>query len=576
MIDLKLTNVRLLDAHAGEIRDASIAVREGRVVAIDEGFAAAARETVDGEGLIAAPGLVDAHMHVDTTFLAPGELTRAIVPLGTTTIIVDNTNNAHAWGVGSVAAMLGAFKGLPLRAFMIAPSYCPLDTAIETAAEDLAPGCIASKMLPDALGIGETVWSRIAAEDRGYIELIQHTRACGKRPSGHGGEIARGDTAAFDAYTAAGIADDHCIGRAVDIADRLRRGLQLFLAECSGRHGQLRPLLDAMIAGSLPLRRTSLCRDNLTLMDMIGAGHGYQNQLIDIARGSGISLIDAVRMASLQPAEHYRLAGTIGSLGVGRCADILLIDEHGPFAPRKVYSAGALVAENGRLVLTLPPSPFAATLRTTVAVPPDIADRLSVHVDPAAGRALVHVIAVRDGDAFNDATTAMLPVDDGKIGPDLASDTLLIAALERYGRQGGVGTGFVRGIGLRRGAVASSASIPSNNIVAVGTNTPDMMAAIAHVARLQGGFAVVADGTVLADVPLPIGGILGELPYEELLDRIEQAQSAMRELGSRLRHPLFTIMQTGLSTLPDFGLTDRGLINVRTSAIVSPVLDLHP
>ncbi len=567
--DLLIRGARLLNVYSGQEEAADLAVHHGRIAGVGPSLAVTAAEVVEAQGLYLAPGLVDAHMHVDTTFLAPSELARILLPRGTTSVVVDNTNNAHTGGPAAVRAMAAGFDGVPLRAFMAAPSYCPLDPGLETAAETLDAALI-GELLGGAVAIGETVWSRIAAEDRDYLRLLASLRPRTTRISGHGGEIARGDSVAFDAYATAGIQDDHCIGRPGDIPDRLRRGLALFLVECSGRRGQLPPLLRAMTEGGLPLRRASLCLDNITLADMVGRGYGYQDYLIGLGLAQGLPPVELWRMASLNPAEHYRLSGLIGGLGIGRHADFLLMAGPGAFPPEQVWVGGRQVARRGEMVAGIAPSRFPAAYRQTIRLPDFAPADLVVAADGTHAR--VRVIDVRDGDAFNDAGEAELPVREGRVQPDPAQDVLPAAMVERYGRGGGIGRGFLRGMGLRRGALATSVTVPSNNIMATGASLSDMEAAIRHVAHLQGGFAVVAGGEVLAEVPLPWGGILADLPWEQVLAALEAAEAVLRDLGSRLTHPLFTLAQTGLATLPDLGLTDRGLIDVRLGRIVSPLI----
>jgi adenine deaminase len=181
------------------------------------------------------------------------------------------------------------------------------------------------------------------------------------------------------------------------------------------------------------------------------------------------------------------------------------------------------------------------------------------------------VIEVRDSEAFNRALDAELPVTDGRVQPEPSRDILAMAMVERYGRNGNVGRAFAKGFGLKRGAIASSLSIPSNNLVAVGTNEEDIWRALAHLEAIQGGFVVVAEGKVLAQVPMPFGGIMSAAPHDGLIVEIRQAEDVARSLGCTLKNPFFTMAQTVLSTLPDLGLTDRGLVNASLGRTV-PVL----
>lgn len=565
---LVLRDCRLLNVHSGETYLTDISIAGDTIVSTVAVKDVDGAEVLDCRGLFAVPGMIDAHMHVDTTCLWPGELARVLVPLGTTALFVDSTNVAPTGGAAAISALRDAFQGLPLRCFMQAPSYCPLDPALETSAWDMTAADVATLLGEGCVSIGETVWSKINLEHIDYVRTVQTCRAANKRVSGHGGEIRRGDDLAYDGYVAAGLQDDHCIGKPEDILPRLRRGLKLFLVECSGRRAQLPPLLKRMIEGGLSFRQTCLCIDNITVMDMVKAGYGYQDNLIRLALAAGVAPVDAFRMATLNPAEHYRVADTIGSISPGRKADILLMQSPSAFPPEKVLVGGKIVAERGVFTATLPEPAFPPAYRHSVETAKIDRRGIAARAQGADRAVRSRVIEVVDGDAFNSEHMVPLDLVSGVVMPRPHDDILRIVVAERYGRTGDIGTGFVKGFGLKRGALAVSIVIPSNNIAAVGVDDNDIWAAMERLAVIQGGLVVVDRGEVIAEVPLPIGGILSGEPYEALVARIEQAQQAAKELGCVLEHPFFTIAQTVLSTLPDLGLTDKGLVNSRTGQLV--------
>ncbi len=568
-----LANCQIVNVHSCEIYTTDIAIRGDRIISVDGDQPFRADETIDCEGMFAVPGLIDAHMHVDTTFLCPGELARILVPRGTTTVFVDTTNIAHTGGVEAIQALKESFAGLPLKAYFAAPSYCPLDSRLETAAVEMSAADVQTLLGAGYVGIGETVWSKIALANMDYLEVIQACRNQGKRVSGHGGELPRGDQASFDAYVAAGIQDDHCLGLGEDILPRLRRGLKLFCVEASGRRGQLKRLLDHCAAQQLPLRQMCLCIDNITVMDMVAEGYGYQDYLVRIALHAGVAPVDVFRMACLNPAEHYRVGHEIGSLAPGRAADILLLRSLDAFPPEKVLVNGRVVAERGCLTADVAPPEFPPSYRHSIRLDYLTPENFAVRISKPGLRVDVRVIDVVDGDAFNSASTAVLNVVDGQVQADATQDILKIAVVERYGRHGEAGCGFVRGFGLSKGAMATSLSIPSNNIVAVGVAEEDLWLAVQHLKTIQGGFVLVAEGKVLADVPLVLGGIMSEEPFELVLAKIKNAQSLARDLGCTLLHPFFTMAQTVLSTLPDLGLTDKGLVDARRGEVVPVLLE---
>jgi adenine deaminase len=570
---LILKGCRLLNVYSGSTEEADITICGDRIASTARRESYGDVPVIDCEGLYAMPGMIDCHMHVDTTFLWPGELARVLLPLGTTTVFVDTTNNAHTGGVDAVNVLRRSFEGLPLRGYVAAPSYCPFDSTLGTAAVEMNSRDIAMLLNDGCMSIGETVWSRIALEDFDYMRVIQTCREAGFRVSGHGGEIRRGDEPAFDGYVASGIQDDHCIGRGEDILPRLRRGLKLFLVECTGRRGQLRPLLDEMLRQGLSFRQACMCIDNNTSIDIVTKGYGYIDYLVRIALEAGVSPLDTYRMVTLNPAEHFRVADQIGSVAPGRLADILLMKAPDAFPPEYVIVGGKVVARRGELLVDIPKPNFPDSYRNSIKLEKVKRASLKCEAPADATSVQARVFEVVDGDSFNRGFVHRLTVNADGIQPDLANDILKIAVVERYGLHGDIGTGFVKGFGLKRGALATSISVPFNNIVAVGTTDADIWHAIQRLGESQGGFVTVADGKVLAEAPLRVGGIMSEEPYEVLLARIDEAQEAAAELGCGLTDPFKTLVSTIHTTLPDLGLTDRGLINSRIGVGTTVVVE---
>jgi adenine deaminase len=561
--DTVLANCRLLNVHSGKIELTDITLAGDRIVSTAARRHYGGAQVLDCTSLYAAPGMIDAHMHVDTTFLSPSELARVLVPMGTTTVFVDTTNNAHSGGVGAIDALRGAFEGLPLRSYVAAPSYCPFDASLGTAAAELDSRDIAGLLDDGCMSIGETVWSRIALEDADYMRVIQTCREAGLRVSGHGGEIRRGDEKAFDGYVASGIQDDHCIGTGADILPRLRRGLKLFLVECTGRRGQLRPLLDEMLKQGLSFRQACMAIDNNTSIDIVTRGYGYLDYLVRIALDAGVPAIDAFRMVSLNPAEHFRVADEIGSIAPGRLADIILLSEPARFPPEVVIVGGRVVARKGKLLADVRPSEVPQAYRNSIKLEKVRRASLRCPAPPDSVSVNVRVFEVMDGDSFNKEEICTLGVAGGDIQADPDNDILKIVVVERFGRYGKVGVGFVKGFGLKQGALATSISVPFNNIVAVGVSDDAIWRAVNHLGLIQGGFVAVDDEAVVADVPLRLGGLMSEEPYEVFLDKMDRAQRVAASLGSGLKDPFKTLVSTIHTTLPDLGLTDKGLVNSR-------------
>ena len=571
---LLLKNCRLVNVYSGEIYRTDIAVYENQIASITAGAVTQAHEVIDCQDCYAIPGLMDPHMHVDTTMLWPNELARVLVPLGTTTVFVDMTNIAHNGGKAAIKAMMDSFEGLPLRAYTAAPSYCPLEPELETAAAEIDSKDIAEMLQWDgAVSIGETVSSKILNLEPDYLARLAVCKALDKIVSGHGGDLPQGDESALDAYVASGVRDDHCIEQISDILPRLRRGLSMFLVEAPGRE-RIDTYFKYILDHKIPTQKMSLCIDNITIMDIVGSFGGYIDRPFRMGIQSGLPPVDIVRMATLNTASHYKKDSQLGSLTPGRLADIVLLRELDHFPPEIVIVDGKVVARQGKMLEEIKPPVISPDYLNSIRLPAGFSpDCFTVPANPEKSAARVRVIKARDGAALNRGSIEELKVLDGDVQPDLERDILKMAIIERYGRRGSHTTAFVNGFHLQRGAIATSYSVPSNNIVTVGTNKDDMAIAVEYLEKIQGGFVVVSDGQVLAEVSMRVGGIMSAAPYEEVLADIDKANDAAHTLGCPLQHPFFTMAQTVLSSLPEFGLTDRGLVDVASGKIVDVVVE---
>lgn len=570
---LLLKNCRLVNVYSGEIYRTDIAVYKDRIVSITANAVTEAQEIIDCQDAFAIPGMMDPHMHVDTTMLWPNELAKVLVPLGTTTIFVDTVNVAHNGGKNAIKAMMEAFQGLPLRAYFSAPSYCPLDPEVETAAAEIHAADVAEMLQWDNMvSIGETVSSKILNREPDFLARLAVCDKLNKIVCGHSGDLPNGDIPALDAYIAAGVRDDHCVSKVEDILPRLQRGVSMFLVEAPGRE-QIHTFFDYIRNHKLPTEKMSLCIDNVTIMDIVGSFGGYLDRPFRLGLKAGLDPVDVVRMATLNPTTHYKLDSQLGSLTPGRIADIVLLRELDHFPPEIVITNGKVVARKGRLIEKIPPAVIPEDYLNSIHIPTEFsAYHYSVPASTDQKVALVRVIQVADGAGLNQCMTAELDVVDGQVQPDLERDILKMAIIERYQRRGSMMTAFANGFQLKCGALASSYSVPSNNVVVVGTNETDMTFAVQYLEKIQGGCVAVKDGKVLAEVHMRIGGMMSAEPYENLLQEFEMANAAAQTLGCPLKDPFLTLSQTTLSTLPDLGLTDLGLVDARSGRLIDVVI----
>ncbi len=541
--DTLLQNARLVNVRSGEIHDADIAVYEGRIA----GFGSyEAKEVVDLKGQYVCPGLIDAHVHIESSMVTVPEFARAVVPRGTTTVVTDPHEIANVLGAPGIRYMLDSSEGLPLRVFAMASSCVPA-TDMETSGAKLEAADLEALFEhPRVIGLAEVM--NFPGVFLGIPEVLAKIEIAGDRPvDGH----APGLTGSLlNAYAAAGIGSDHECTQLEEAREKLRRGMQIFI-----REGTTARNLDALLPLVTPENSPycSFCTDDRHPEDLLDEGH--IDALVRMAIQRGLNPVTAIQMATINTANYFGLRG-LGMIAPGYRADLVVADDLGGFRARKVMCAGQLVAEDGEYLGARPAPP--APPGGGVSVDWDAVD-LTVE---ANGGTQVRVIQAIPGQIVTGQSVEEIGIADGAAVTDPERDILKIAVIERHRGTGNVGLGFVRGFGLGRGAIASTVAHDNHNIVVVGASDEDMMAAARAVAKTDGGQAVVADGQVLASVPLPIAGLMSDLPLEEVRDRVARMTTAARDLGGALPDPLMTMSFLALAVIPELKITDMGLVDV--------------
>ncbi|MDO4492540.1 MAG: adenine deaminase [Clostridia bacterium] len=564
--DLLLMNVRLVDVYTEEIRPASIAVYDGRIVAIDPAPGTEAERVIDGGGMYAVPGFMDAHVHVETTLLTPEALAEVIVPWGTTTLMVDAMEIANVAGEEGLLAMVEGAEKLPFRMFLEIPSRVPTAPGLETTGGVLGPKEVRSLLeRNESVSLGELDPSKVLDLKDEYLEKILTALDNGKICNGHA--IGLGPLE-LNMYASAHLTDDHECVTFEELRDRLRTGISVFIREGSSERNAKR-LLAGVAEHRLPTENLMFCTDDKHVQDIAAEGHiGYN---VKLAVEAGIDPVKAIRMATLNTAKHFRMEEHLGSLTPGRLADILLLPDLKEMRPAMVIKDGMVVAENGRAV-PVPAKDYPARLFDTVHVSETISEE-SFTVTSEGKRARCRVIDLIPDQIINNAAEAWFDVCGGKIAADPARDLLKLSVVERYGKNGRVSTAFVRGFRLERGALAASVSHDHHNIVVVGTNERDMLLAVRELQRLHGGFAAAADGEIKASVALPLAGLMSPEPAATVMAQMETANAAVRALGCPMSAPFMTLSFISLPTVPELGLTDVGLIDVLAHTTCPLVLE---
>jgi len=566
--DLKLANVRLVNVFSGEIYHTDIYIKGKRIVSIDPEAGLKAAKTIECADQYAVPGLIDAHMHFETTMLSPEALSEIVVPQGTTTLCADLMEIANVAGKDGLKVMLENIHSLPCRMLLEVPSRVPTAPGLETTGAVLGAEEVREIMSWDeSVSLGEMDPSKILFPGDEYLQKIADTLQKRKIADGHAiGRMGQ----ELNIYASSGISDDHeCVSTEEMIA-RLRVGMNVFI-----REGSTERNLDALITGLLEshcsVENICFCTDDKHPNEIAREGHINYN--VRRAAELGMSVTDALKIATVNAARHFRIEDEIGSVTPGRLADILIVPDLKKMQPSMVFFEGEEVAAGGKLIKELPDVSYPAWIKDTVHLKKPITGesfRLKARKQETTAR--VKVIDMIERQIINRCITADLPVKDGMISCDPAQDIMKLAVVERYGKTGGTGIGFVRGFHLNNGALAFSTSHDHHNIVVVGADDESMAAAVNEVARLHGGLAAVLDRHVVDSMALPVGGLISDKRADEVMAGIEKMNTAARTIGCTLPAPFMALSFISLPTVPELGLTDLGLIDVLAHKLI-PVED---
>ncbi len=563
--DLKLQNVKLVNVFSGEIYATDIYIKNKRIVSIDPNAGLKAEKVMDCGGKYAVPGLIDAHMHFESTMLSPEALASVVVPQGTTTLCADLMEIANVAGEAGLKAMLQSMSRLPYRMLIEVSSRVPTAPGLETTGAILGSKEVADIMgWDESVSLGELDPSKILFVKEEYIHKIADTLSRRKLVNGHAiGRLGQ----ELNVYASSGISDDHECVTAQEMIERLRVGMKVFIREGSSERN-----VDALVKGILERHLDTdnlmFCTDDKHAREIQVEGHINYNVARSIQLG--LDPMHALQMATINTAKHFRIEDEIGSITPGRLADILLVDDLNEMKPEMVLFEGTVVAENGRLTQDCTVGTYPEWIKNTVTLlKPVTADSFKVSSRIQNGKTKVHVIDLIKAQIINNHEICELSVENGEILMDQSRDILKLSVVERYGKNGNIGIGFVRGFSLQKGALAYSMSHDHHNIVVVGTNETDMATAVNEVARLHGGLSIACDGQIKGSMELPIGGLMSEKTADEVMGKMDLLNEEVKKLGCELSAPFMTLSFISLPTVPELGLTDMGLVDVLEHKLIS-------
>ena len=557
---LLLKGGRVLNIFTREITEAPVALLGSAIAGVGKGCSRG-EEVLDLGGGVVIPGLIDAHIHIESTLLLPAHFAAAVLPHGTAAVISDPHEIANVLGEAGVAFFMEAAENLPVDIYFMAPSCVP-STDMETAGGDLAPEQV-ERLLdhPRVLGLAEmmnfpgvingdaAVAAKIAAAQRRNMPVDGHLPGVG------GGEL--------QAYIGAGISTDHECVSAAEALEKVSLGMKVIIREGSAARNLAALLPAVKTAGS---RHFMLCSDDREAAELLSAGH--MDEILRRAVALGCDPLDAVEMATLNPALHYGLSRR-GAVAPGYRADLVVVDNLEDFKVKLVIKDGRVVAREGRLTAGLAHHPVDESVLETVRLqrPLQAAD-----FEIRAAHGAMPVMGLLPGQIITEKLMLEpLRSDTGAVRADPGRDLIKLAVVERHRRSGRVAAGLVKGLGLRRGAIASSVAHDSHNIIAAGVEEAAMAAAVNELARAGGGFVAVDGGSrVLSLLPLPVAGLISPEPAERVAAALEEVTCAARSLGAAPQNPFLTLSFLALPVIPHLKITDRGLFDVDAFSFIHP------
>ncbi len=551
--DLVLKEGNVINVFTGGTDIADVAIHSGVIAGLGSYDG---RVNIDAKNRFIIPGLIDGHIHIESTLLTPSEFACAAIPCGTTAVVADPHEIANVMGAEGIRYMLDASKNLPVEIYYMAPSCVPA-TSFETAGAVLDAAALKKFIKhPRVLGLGEVMnYPGVIAGDDGILDKI--IAFSGRNIDGHAPLVSGMD---LNAYAVTGISSDHECSSMKEALEQVSAGLQLMIREGT----QAKNMRD-LIGFVTPFNnsRCSLVTDDLHPHDLLRKGH--MNNLVDLAIELGLDPVTAIKMASFNTARHFGLRH-LGAIAPGYQADVAILSSLKPLRVEKVIKAGKVVFENGSIVEAIVDAAVSIGLKR-MHVAPYCEDAFLVK---DVGKK-IRVIGIIPEQVLTRSLVMEPHVRDGLIVPDVKADILKVAVIERHRASGNIGVGFVHGLGIEAGAIASSVAHDSHNIIAAGTNDDDIFRAAKEVEKLKGGLVAVKGGKVLAALALPVAGLMSDRPLGEVAASWEKLRSVAKDMGSLHREPFMALSFLALPVIPELKLTDRGLFDV---TVFNPV-DLY-
>lgn len=563
--DMVIRNGNWVSVQSGEIiPHTDIAVKGERIAYVGPDASHTIGETtqiIEAAGSFLSPGLLDAHMHVESGMLTVTEFVRAVLPHGTTGMFIDPHEIANVFGLRGVRLMVDEAKMQPIHVWVQMPSCVPSAPGLETPGNSLGPEDVAEAMQWEGIiGLGEMMnFPGVFGNDEKMHAEMGETRAAGKVIGGHYASPDLG--LPFHGYIAGGPEDDHEGTRLEDAVARVRQGMKLMLRHGSAWH-DVEAQIKAVTELGLDPRHFLLCTDDSHSMNLVNDGH--VNVTVKRAIAAGVKPLIALQMATINTAEHFGVSRDVGMVAPGRYADILLVSDLEKLQIEMVIARGKVAAEGGRLRLDLPSYAYPSWATQSIHLGhPLVAEDFILPAPDNRQRVTANVIGVIENQAPTRHLRFEVNVQAGMVQLDLQRDITKVALVERHQGTGQVQVGLVHGFGFTEPcAIASSVAHDSHHMVVVGTDDTDMALAVNYLAQNGGGQVVVLNGRVIGEVNLPIGGLMSNEHAEVVAQKAASVLQGFRTCGCPLNNPNMQLSLLALVVIPELRISDLGLVDV--------------
>ncbi|MFC1925448.1 adenine deaminase C-terminal domain-containing protein [Chloroflexota bacterium] len=565
--DMVVANADLVNVYSGELlRGWSVAVKGDRIAYVGETAdhtIGPDTSVIDATGKVLIPGLIDAHAHILTLCDIDGFL-KYVIPGGTTTIVTETINLVLPLGYRGVLEFLKAIADQPVKTFLTVNPVISLSPASQL--NVLSPDKLCRLLkYKRVVGLGETTWPYVLDDVGKISRLHAETLDAGKYLEGHSAGASGNNLAA---YVASGISSCHESTTAEEALERLRLGLHVMI-----REGDIRQELEAVAPikdRPIDFRRLVLCTDGLR--PNIIMERGYMEYIVQKAIDLGFDPIVAIQMATINAAEHFSLDNVVGGIAPGKCADMLILPDLRKIEAEMVISNGKVIVENGQILVPPRKHTYSRSTRRSVHIPGKIkSSDFQVRVQGEDRPVIVRVIKMVNGLVTMEEQIAMTP-ENGLLETDVERDILKVAFIDRASGSREMFTGFIKGVGMRKGAFATSVSMGLPGITVVGARDEDMAGAVNRVKTLQGGIVVYKEGKVLAELPLPIGGFASDLPIETIGQRCKDIQQRAVELGTSLQDIYVSVIALSTTVIPFLRICEAGLIDAKKGKLLDLIV----